>query len=234
MPPLSVVHLRTIRCYIQHRHYTIATATAHCHTPVALHSSQLDVDTTTKLQSVPLVPLCVRSLHSSLLLSWVLSPHVHSGHLAYRGDREEVQICRGRGAGQLLLSTVCIWRSICAAVAHWSHLHICIALSRAMCAVQLLRGLDGCSFVDEVVMSDVYYDSSAHSLSMIDHWLRSRDNTWSIPLIDNHPLAHHPSIVHRSSHVPLLLLPAVIDAGNSSDRRSTDTLQAHTTRRTKN
>ena len=41
--------------------------------------------------------------------------------------------------------------------------------------------MDGCSFVDEVVMSDVYYDDSAFSLSLVDHWLRSRDNTWYSP-----------------------------------------------------
>ena len=48
---------------------------------------------------------------------------------------------------------------------------------------QRVRELDGCSFVDEVMMSDVYYDNNAYSLSMMDHWLRSRDDIWYAPFI---------------------------------------------------
>ena len=36
-------------------------------------------------------------------------------------------------------------------------------------------------FVDEALLSDVYWDSSDYALTMRDHWMRSRNNTWSTP-----------------------------------------------------
>ena len=72
-----------------------------------------------------------------------------------------------------------------------------------------MRALAGCSFVDEEVMSDVYYDTGSYTLSMIDHWLRSRNNSWYT--LRPHSPAHCHAL-HPIQRQPLsALTPLVAD-----------------------